>query len=208
MGSRVRPLGLADLSGLPATCPDCDLIVPAGAEPAWTHETVRAWGQCGWRLVAPVGYNGTLVTEAAVLVAPTESRPRAGALATVPTSPDAAVLVSLRIVSGLRGEGLGRRLVQASAALAARNGRRGLEAVGTRAEGSCCLLPVAWLESVGFQVTRDHPLTPRLRMDLSTTITWRTDLEAAWQRLTGLVSPTPPPETAVRVTRDSVPAHR
>lgn len=58
------------------------------------------------------------------------------------------------------------------------------------------MLPTGWLEAVGFVVVRDHPATPRLRMDLQSTVRWRPDLAAAWSRLTGLVSQTVPPEPA------------
>lgn len=203
MGHAVHPLRLGDLAGLPRTCPDCDRIAPVGA--GWVQQTVRAWGQCGWRLDGGPGASTdgspAELTRAAILVAPSQHRPYAGPLASTPLSPDSAVLVSLRIVPEFRGAGIGRRLVQASAALAVRRGYKGLEAIGTRGPQSCCLLSVDWLCSVGFQVSRDHPMTPRLRMDLATTVSWRTDLEAAWQRLTDLVAPSPPPEPVGRVSR-------
>lgn len=196
MASRVRPIGLADLDDLPRTCSDCDLITPTDPPAPWVRQTVAEWGQIGLRLVAD-DVDGP-VTEAAVLIAPVEHRPTVGPSASAPISRDAAVLVSLRIVPGLRGAGLGRRLIQASAALAAKRGYKALEAVGTHGPSTCCQLSVDWLQRVGFQVTRDHPLTPRLRMDLSAAQTWRADLEAAWQRLTGLVVPPLPPRPVSR----------
>lgn len=199
MGHSVHPLRLGDLPQLPRTCADCDRIAPAGA--GWAQQTVRVWGQCGWRLDATPGAVREEVTRAAILIAPAQHRPHAGPLGAAPVSPDAAVLVSLRIVPEFRGGGIGRRLVQASAALAVRRGCKGLEAIGTRGPSSCCLLPVDWLRSVGFEVTRDHPMTPRLRMDLAATVSWRADLEAAWQRLTDLVVPSPPPEPVSRLSR-------
>lgn len=203
MAHAVHPLRLGDLPQLPQTCPDCNRIVPPAA--VWAQQTARSWGQCGWRLDGTAGAvrdDATRdVTRAAILIAPARYRPQAGALGSAPVSPDAAVLVSLRIVPEFRGAGIGRRLVQASAALAVRRGCKGLEAIGTRGRGSCCLLPVEWLCSVGFEVTRDHPMTPRLRMDLATTVSWRADLEAAWQRLTHLVVPSPPPEPVSRLSR-------
>ena len=201
MTHAVHPLRLGDLGRLPRTCVDCERIAPVGA--SWVQHTVRVWGQCGWRLDGGpgAGHPQPETTRAAILVAPAQYRPHAGPLASTPLSPDAAVLVSLRIVPEFRGAGIGRRLVQASAALAIRQGYKGLEAIGTRGQESCCLLSVDWLCSVGFQVARDHPMTPRLRMDLATTISWRADLEAAWQRLTELVAPTPPPAPVSRVSR-------
>ncbi len=207
MTPSVHPLRMGDLAQLPRTCPNCDRIAPAGAP--WAQHTVRAWGQCGWRLNGVTGQTtDEKLTRAAILVAPAQYRPTAGPLASAPLSPDAAVLVSMRIVPEFRGASIGRRLIQASAALAVRRGYKGLEVIGTRGPGSCCLLPMDWLRSVGFQVTRDHPTTPRLRMDLATTVSWRADLEAAWQRLTDLVAPAPPPEPVGRVSRESLQLQR
>ena len=56
------------------------------------------------------------------------------------------------------------------------------------------MLPTSWLESVGFAIVRPHPITPRLRMNLQTTLAWLPDLGAAWSRLTRLVGQPAPPE--------------
>ena len=68
------------------------------------------------------------------------------------------------------------------------------------------MLPTRWLETVGFVVVREHPVTPRLRMDLQSTVRWRPDLTAAWSRLTGLVAQPAPPEPATfsRGSQDSL----
>jgi hypothetical protein len=58
------------------------------------------------------------------------------------------------------------------------------------------MLPPGGLEAVGFTVVRPHPITPRLRMDLQTTLRWKPDLGAAWNRLTGLVTQPASPEPA------------
>jgi len=104
--------------------------------------------------------------------------------------------MSVRVVEEFQRKGIGRQLVQSAAALAARRDIRALEAVGTYRDGPSCMLPAAWLESVGFAVVRPHPLTPRLRMDLQSTVRWRPDLGAAWHRLTALVPQSTPPEPA------------
>jgi len=38
---------------------------------------------------------------------------------------------------------------------------------------------------------RDHPRFPRLRLDLRSTLSWREDVEGAWERLVGVVRPFP-----------------
>jgi GNAT superfamily N-acetyltransferase len=129
-------------------------------------------------------------------MAPAAFVPRLGAFATTPVSQDAAVVMSVRVLQEFQGKGIGRQLVQSAAALVSRRDIRALEAVGTEHEGPSCMLPASWLESVGFTVVRPHPITPRLRMDLQSTVRWRPDLGAAWQRLTGLVPQSVPPEPA------------
>jgi hypothetical protein len=93
--------------------------------------------------------------------------------------------------------------VQTAAGLVARRDVRALEAVATYRRGPSCLLPVAWLEHVGFTVVRPHPVTPRLRMDLETTVRWRPDLGAAWSRLTGLVAQPGTVDPATYARRDA-----
>ncbi|RYZ29511.1 MAG: GNAT family N-acetyltransferase, partial [Propionibacteriaceae bacterium] len=120
---------------------------------------------------------------------------RLSAFSTTPVGPDAAVLLSAQVVETWRGKGLGRQLVTTAAGLMARRDLRALEAVGTRREGPSCMMPVGWLEAVGFGVVREHPVTPRLRLDLHATQRWP-GLGAAWQRLTDLVAPPPAPQPA------------
>ncbi len=46
-----------------------------------------------------------------------------------------------------------------------------------------CLLPVDFLTAVGFHPVREHPLYPRMRLDLRTALRWREELELAVERL-------------------------
>jgi hypothetical protein len=46
-----------------------------------------------------------------------------------------------------------------------------------------CLLPADYLLAVGFKTVRPHPRTPRLRLDVKTTVTWKEDVEYALDRL-------------------------
>jgi ribosomal protein S18 acetylase RimI-like enzyme len=128
--------------------------------------------------------------------------PRLGAFATTPVGPDAAVVMSAHVVPELRGKGIGKQLVQSAAGLVARRDIRALETVGTYHDGPSCMLPVGWLEAVGFQVVRPHPITPRLRMDLQNAVRWRPGLGAAWHRLTDLVRQPQSPEPATYTHRE------
>ena len=182
MGSRrLRPMTAADLPSLPEPCARCtfweasltDLAAPAdtpgppAVKAEWAEAVTRHWGYCGV-LALPGGHPiGHLSMAPALYV------PRLGAFATTPVSPDAAVIMSARVVEEFRGKGIGRQLVQSAAGLVVRRDIRALEAVGTYHDGPSCMLPAAWLEAVGFAVVRPHPITPRLRMDLQSTLRWR-----------------------------------
>jgi len=213
MGSRrLRPMTAADLQLLPGSCARCnfwetslvDLATSADhtdrreVKAEWAEAVTRHWGYCGIIAFAdeePIGH---------LTVAPAMYVPRLGAFATTPVGADAAVVMSAHVNEELRGKGLGKQLVQSAASLAVRRDIRALEAVGTYQEGPSCMLPVGWLEAVGFQVVRPHPITPRLRMDLQNAVRWRSDLGAAWNRLTSLVRQPESPEPATYTHRKAV----
>nr|WP_294693705.1 GNAT family N-acetyltransferase [uncultured Friedmanniella sp.] len=209
MGRRFRPMTAADLADLPEPCAGCtfwesglaDLAtssehrgVPTKQE--WAEGVTRRWGYCG---VAAYNDNELI---GYLTLAPANHVPRLAAFATTPVSPDAAVVMAVRVAEEHRGHGIGRQLVQSAAALVARRDIRALEAVGSYHHGPSCMLPAAFLERVGFTVVRPHPVTPRLRMDLQATQRWRPDLGAAWNRLTGLVTQPAAPEPATYAQRD------
>lgn len=206
MARRFRPMTASDLAELSPPCRSCtfweaslsDLATSSDhrrteTKSDWAEAVTAHWGYCGVAAYNDAELIGHLTMAPAVHV------PRLGAFATTPVSPDAAVLMSVRVAEEHRGHGVGRHLVQTAAALVARRDIRALEAVGTYHDGPSCMLPTGWLQSVGFVVVRPHPVTPRLRMDLQTTARWRPGLGAAWSRLTGLVTPPPLPEPATYV---------
>ena len=209
---RIRPMSVADLADLPEACTRCafweasltQLAAPADhqdrtmVKTEWAEAVAAHWGYCG--VVA--SHEGQIIGH--LTMAPAAYVPRLPAFASTPVSPDAAVVLSGMVVEDHRGHGVGRQLVQAAAGLVARRDIRALEAVGTYHDGPSCMLPATWLEAVGFTVVRPHPSTPRLRMDLQTTVRWRPDLGAAWHRLTGLVAQPVSPEPAAYAHREAV----
>jgi GNAT superfamily N-acetyltransferase len=197
MARRIEPVTLAALADLPLPCARCafwelgpaspycaDEPAPAAvAKSTWVSQTSTGWGLCG-RIAyvddLPVGF---------VLYAPPAYVPRAAAFPTAPVGSDAVLLMTMRVVPEHRGAGLGKVLVQAMAKDLVKRGVRAIEAYGSTDDG--CVLPVEYLESVGFVTVRDHARHPRLRLDLRTALSWREDVEGAWERLVGAVRPFP-----------------
>lgn len=208
MGRRTVPLvpdHLDALAGtLPAPCHRClvweaapvrraaleDEQEQRAEKHAWVAEVLREWGSCGRTLLVddvPVGY---------VLYAPPWAVPGAAALPTAPVSADAVLMTTASVHPAHRG-GAGRLLVQGMARDLVRRGEpavRAVEAFGaTGSAGTGCRLPADFLARTGFRTHRAHPTVPRMRMELRSTVAWRDEVEAALERLVGVVRPSPAP---------------
>ncbi|MGD7789239.1 GNAT family N-acetyltransferase [Propionibacteriaceae bacterium Y1700] len=182
--SRIRSIGPGDLDQLPACsggCPDASLL----ADDGWIKPTMERFGTLGVRVVdheMPVGH---------LLLAAPDTRPVQGIWSTTALSHDAALVIMVRVVDHERGHGIGRQLVQSAAAQAMRGRVAALEAIGSYGAGTCATPAVTWLRRTGFQVTRNHPLTPRLRLDLHSTLPLPR-LRQALAALQNLIRPYPP----------------
>lgn len=211
MSRTTVPLTLDHLDALAAPCRSCvfwecapvDRQGLAATEriaekEAWVSHVLREWGSCGRVALVdghPVGY---------LVYAPAPFVPGAEGFATAPVSADAVLLTTAWVRPEYAGSGIGRLLVQGMARdLVVRDGLRAVEAFGrlgapavASACGGGCALPAEFLARVGFKTHRPHPVTPRMRMDLRSLVTWRDEVEAAWGRLVGAVrrphSPTAP----------------
>ncbi|SER92733.1 Acetyltransferase (GNAT) family protein [Streptomyces sp. yr375] len=200
MGRRLVPLTLDNLQDLPKRCSSCvfwelDPVSGAAAVKAgtsalekesWISAVLLDWGSCG-RVVyvddAPVGF---------VLYAPPAYVPRSAAFPTSPVSPDGVQLMTAFIMPGYQGQGLGRVMVQTVAKDLLRRGFRAIEAFGdARWKEPACVLPADHLLAVGFKTVRPHPVHPRLRLELRTTLSWKEDVELALDRLLGAVQKEP-----------------
>ena len=208
------PLTLDLLDALDAPCRTClfwerDPVHRDGLSPAerarekeaWISEVLREWGSCGRVAVVdgdPVGY---------LVYAPAAFVPGAAAFPTAPVSADAVLLTTAWIRPDHAGGGLGRLLVQAMARdLVGRGDIRAVEAfarIGRAPLGghADCVVPADFLARVGFKTHRAHPRTPRMRMEMRSLVTWRSEVEAAWERIVGAVrrpkhAPAPVPREA------------
>nr|WSW68090.1 GNAT family N-acetyltransferase [Streptomyces sp. NBC_00995] len=200
MGRRLVPLTLDNLPDLPQRCRSCvfweldpvrgDAAVKGGRteqeKESWISAVLLEWGSCG-RLVyvddVPAGF---------VLYAPPAYVPRATAFPTSPVSPDAVQLMTALILPGYQGQGLGRVMVQTVAKDLIRRGFKAIEAFGdARWKEPACVLPADHLLAVGFKTVRPHPVHPRLRLELRTTLSWKEDVEMALDRLLGAVQKEP-----------------
>jgi GNAT superfamily N-acetyltransferase len=200
MSRRLVNVTLDNLADLPTQCRRCvywELDPVSGdraretgdaalEKEAWVSDTLLEWGSCGQLVYVdgiPAGY---------VLYAPPAYVPRASAFPTSPVSPDAVLWMTARLLPEFAGAGLGRMLVQGVARDVVRRGVRAIEAFGRTGSGEPaasgaadyrCLLPADYLRAVGFKTVRPHPRSPRLRLDVKTTVTWKEDVESALERL-------------------------
>ena len=201
MSRKVYPLTLDRFADLGAPCGSClfwelDPVrrqrVPTAqqraAKQAWLGEVLREWGPCGQVAVVDdrtVGH---------VIYVPDRFAPGASSFPTSPVSEDAVLLTTIRVDPSYAGGGLGRMLIQAMARdLIQRGGVRAVEAFGdvgalSGLHGSRCAAPAEFLARVGFTTYRPHATAPRMRMELSSAITWK---DAALEKVLGVVRPRP-----------------
>ena len=210
MSRRLVNLTLDTLEDLPRPCRQCVYweLDPVSAEracatgdpglekEAWVSQTLLEWGSCGKLAYVdgmPAGF---------VMYAPPAWVPRGMAFPTSPVSADAALLTTARVVPAFAGGGLGRMLVQGVARDLTKRGVKAVEAFGDAkpdesGEEAACIAPVDCFLSVGFKTVRPHPRYPRLRLELRTALSWKSDVEYALEKLLGSMSP----ETLLRPVR-------
>ncbi|MDP9814941.1 GNAT family N-acetyltransferase [Spirilliplanes yamanashiensis] len=220
MSRRLVNLTLDTLEDLPRPCRQCvywelDPVAsqracasgdPGLEKEAWVSQTLLEWGSCGKLVYAdgmPAGY---------VMYAPPMHVPRSMAFPTSPVSPDAVLLMTAHVVASFTGGGLGRMLVQGVARDLTKRGVKAIEAFGDAkfgevAEGEAgCVAPVDFFLSVGFKTVRPHPRYPRLRLELRTAMSWKSDVEYALEKLLGSMSPDALLRPGLPATRSASPS--
>lgn len=209
-GRRVAVLAAADLDELPERCRSC-LFWEHGCprpidRPGQAVGDVRrkaAW----WRsvefgeapTVAPPIVPGRVVRIEGRTAAWCElGPPRAFARGDFPLpspSQDALLLATLHVEPEHRGRGLGKMLVQSVVKEAIRTERRAVEAYGDRRHrDDACMLPCAFLLHVGFEVHREHPRYPLLRLDTGRVARILEEVEHAVEQALDLLTPKRLPE--------------
>jgi GNAT superfamily N-acetyltransferase len=203
MSRRLVNLTLDTLEDLPRRCRQCVYweLDPVAAEracaagdtglekEAWVSQALLEWGSCG-KLVyvdgMPAGF---------AMYAPPAYVPRSMAFPTSPISADAVLLMAAHVVPSFGGGGLGRMLIQGVARDVTKRGIKAIEAFGDAKFGddvdelTGCLAPADFYLAVGFKTVRPHPRFPRLRLELRTALSWKSDVEYALERLLGSMSP-------------------
>lgn len=215
---RTVPLAADRLSEFPAACRACVRweLDPLSASRARHADRTPAVKQDWWRDALAEGVAGGALARIGgrTVGYATWSHPThaggGGATPTSPVSPDAVLLMALHVDRHHRGAGVGRWLVHAVVRQSLRHpgegrGARALEVYGNRqanGDSRACLAPAGFWVACGFEVVREHPTTPRLRLDARRLATWRADVRAdveeAWVRLRGAVRPEPAPAPARR----------
>jgi len=209
MSRRLVNLTLDTLEDVPRNCRQCVFweLDPVTAEracatgdpelekEAWVSQTLLEWGSCGKLIYVdgmPAGY---------VMFAPPAYVPRSLAFPTSPVSPDAVLLTTAHVVSPFAGGGLGRMLIQGVARDLTKRGVKAIESfgdakfgepderLGTERSKVGCLAPADFFLSVGFKTVRPHPRYPRLRLELRTALSWKSDVEYALEKLLGSMTP-------------------
>lgn len=201
MARRTAPLTLDHLAQVREPCRSClfwstDPVSRARlgsgeetqARDAWLSWVLREWGSAG--RVALV--DGEVVGHA--IYAPAVFFPGAAGIPTSPPSPDAVLLSTVYVDPSARHGGVGRLLVQGMARDLVKRNIAAVEAFGdTRGRSYGCVMPAEFLGRVGFKTQRAHVTTPRMRMDLRTTVTWKSEVGATLEKLWGVVRPAPAP---------------
>jgi GNAT superfamily N-acetyltransferase len=190
LGRKLVPLGPETLDLVPAPCRRCVFwelgakARPRGSEEAglqkeaWLSSLVLEWGPAGH----VVSVDGEVAGYS--LYAPTHVLDQVGFQAARPVSRDAVLLATMAVLPEFEGQGIGRVLLQTMARDLTKRKVRAVEAFADRAPvGRACHVPAEFLEASGFQVVRDHPRYPLMRMDLRTALTWKDAREAALEVL-------------------------
>ncbi|QPK83257.1 hypothetical protein G7Y29_10630 [Corynebacterium qintianiae] len=165
--------------------------LPEADKGAWLVARAFAQGTVGFSIAEARSSVGAFAT---VLFCPAADAPGAVRMPTAPASHDAWLVTSLHIDTAALRRGWESVLLDAVIMAAAQRGADALEVFGfdpanepasamsasiAREASSIGLVEVSILESAGFTVIREHPVVPRLRLELPPTHNMLTAREVA-----------------------------
>ncbi|WP_307851879.1 hypothetical protein [Williamsia sp. CHRR-6] len=217
MGVIVTPLDLAGFDRLPlhvrrcvswevdpGTIPAADSGLTIDSEfdkEAWVSMVMLDWGTCA-QIAIESSVNATV---GSAFYAPPGRVPRAHLFPTSPVSPDAVLLMSVRVEPGHTG--VAERLIDRVVADLIQRGVRAVEAFGfvrsaatsrstdsrmsgDAANGLCagCMIDAHLLAEAGFEVVAAHDVFPRYRLELDSGLSWKSAVENALEGLVLMAS--------------------
>jgi GNAT superfamily N-acetyltransferase len=147
---------------------------PGFEKEEWFSDVLLQWGTCGKMIVEE-----DLGAVAFAEYAPASFFPRLARFRSGRVSADAVYLSYCYVIERRRGFGLGTELVRNVGSDPLDRGIRAVEAIGDRAWTDGWVLPASFLGAGGFQVVREDPRYPMMRLDLRTVIRARETAEAA-----------------------------
>jgi len=197
MARKLVSVTLDNADELPMPCRTCTLWELGGRDGGpsgkddWLSAVLLEWGSCGRMLYVDGEVAGF------ALYAPPAYVGAIPAVSVRSVSPDAVLLLTARILPQYAEAGLGRVLIQAVVKDAlSRRGVKALEAFGDLNASQDrdllserCMLPADFLTAVGFKTVSRHPRYPRFRLELRSVLSWRGDVEVAWERWLGAIRP-------------------
>ncbi len=197
MARKLVSVTLDNADELPLPCRACTLWElgdrngGATRKDDWLSAVLLEWGSCGRMLYV----NGQVAGFA--LYAPPAYVGGIPAFSVRSVSPDAVLLLTARILPQFAEAGLGRVLIQAVVKDAlSRRGVKALEAFGDLKASpdrdplsDRCVMPADFLTAVGFKTVSRHPRYPLFRLELRSVLSWRGDVEVAWERWLGAIRP-------------------
>jgi hypothetical protein len=147
---------------------------PGFEKEEWFSHVLLEWGTCGIMAVEDEMGSVAFAEYAPPSFFPRLERFRAG-----PVSADAVYLAYCWVVERRRGFGLGTELIRAAGRSVIDRGITAVEAIGDRGAADGWVLPAPFLAASGFEVVREDPRYPLMRLDLRTAVLPQEAVEAA-----------------------------
>lgn len=186
-------LSLAEPERLPVPCTgcmywqsaepqtvECGAACDDDAATAWMRRVIAEWGECGRAAVTDGEVLG-FIRYAPPVYFPQSMRMPAG-----PPDPDVVLISCMHIAPEARRRGLGGLLLREAMRDLASRGERSAQAYASANRGDFELVPMVGVDFLlrhGFTVSRPHPVTPLLRVDLKALASWAENLEGLLESL-------------------------